>query len=124
MVFSLCIQVLLGVVLLISVLYCSFLVPPKHPQNIPAVPFWVTLIPFIADVDQEETYRKYLEKPLQKYGAVKIFFGARWNILVQRSSYIAEVFKDEDAFEKSGNQKKIPHSVLADFLGQCHDAEF
>jgi hypothetical protein len=109
--------VLLVAVFLLSVVYYSFLLPPKYPQNVPAVPFWVVLIPFFNDVDQEETYRKYLEKPLQMHGAVKLFFGARWNILVQRSSYVAEIFKDEDVFQKSSNQKKIPHSILAEFLG-------
>jgi hypothetical protein len=114
-----CFQLLVGCILLFTFVYYVFLLPPKYPQNIPAVPFWVVLIPLFKDVDQEKTYREYLEKPLQAHGAVKLFFGARWNILVQRSSYVAHMFKDEDVFQKSGNQKKIPHSILAVFLGNC-----
>ena len=96
----------------------AWLVPPRNfPRNIPTIPFYVTLIPLFKDVDQEDVYRKYLEKPLRTHGAVKIFFGARWNILVQRPSFVAEVFKHEDVYAKSGNQKKIPYSVLAEYTG-------
>ncbi|KAH7123441.1 cytochrome P450 [Dactylonectria estremocensis] len=97
--------------------YYFFLLPPKYPQNIPAIPFWVALIPFFKDVDQSDIFKRYIDAPLRKHGAVKIFFGAQWNVLVHRPSYVVEMFKDEDLFEKSGNQKKIPHSVLAQFLG-------
>jgi len=107
---------LLGVVLLVT-LYYVFLLPPKYPTNIPAVPFWVALIPFFKDVDQSDIFRKYIEQPLRTHGAVKLFFGAQWNILVHKPSYLAEIFKNEDVYQKSGNQKKIPHSVLAEFLG-------
>ncbi|KZL71362.1 cytochrome P450 [Colletotrichum tofieldiae] len=86
---------LLGALLLGSVYY-FFLLPPRYPQNIPAIPFWVALIPFFRDVDQSDLFREYIDKPLRTHGAI---------------------FKDEDLYEKSGNQKKIPHSVLAEFLG-------
>ena len=114
----------LGVLLFASsfITLCYFtyawLVPPRNfPRNIPTIPFYVSLIPLFKDVDQEDVYRKYLEEPLRTYGAVKIFFGARWNILVQRPSFVAEVFKYEDVYAKSGNQKKIPYSVLAEYTG-------
>jgi cytochrome P450 len=96
----------------------AFLLPPSDfPTNIPTVPFYFTLLPLFKDVDQSELYREYLEAHLQKHGAVKIFFGARWNILVQRPEFVAEVFKYEDIYAKSGNQKKIPYSVLAEYTG-------
>ncbi|KAK7456035.1 cytochrome P450 [Colletotrichum acutatum] len=103
--------------LLLGLVYYFLLLPPRYPQNIPAIPFWVALIPFFKDVDQSDIFRQYIDKPLRTHGAVKIFFGAQWNILVHRPSYLVEIFKDEDLYEKSGNQKKIPHSVLAEFLG-------
>lgn len=96
----------------------TVLLPPRNfPKNIPTIPFYVSLIPLFKDVDQTVTYKKYLEPHFRRYGAVKIFFGARWNILVQRPSFVAEVFKNEDVFAKSGNQKKIPYSVLAQYTG-------
>lgn len=94
-----------------------FLLPPKHPQGIPAVPFWVTLIPFFKDVDQSELYDRYIKESIRTHGAVKLFFAARWNVVVHRPRYLAEIFKHGGVFEKSGNHKKIAHSVLAEFLG-------
>lgn len=115
--FALIIELLLlGVVLLVTIYY-TFLLPPRYPNNIPAVPFWVALIPFFKDVDQSDIFRRYIQQPLQTHGAVKLFFGAQWNILVHKPAYLAEIFKSEDVYQKSGNQKKIPHSVLAEFLG-------
>ncbi|CAG8983880.1 hypothetical protein HYALB_00005519, partial [Hymenoscyphus albidus] len=116
--FIFCFQAALELIFLCCAFFHYFVcLPPKHPQNIPAVPFWVVLIPFFKDVDQTDTYHKYLEKPLREYGAAKIFFGARWNIIVQDSAYLAEIFRDEEVFQKTGNQKKIPHAVVAQFLG-------
>ncbi|KAE8370670.1 cytochrome P450 [Aspergillus caelatus] len=93
------------------------IVPPRYPRNIPAVPFWVTLASLFRDIDQEDIYRRHIQKPLQTHGAVKIFFAGQWNLLVQRSRYLNEIFRNEEVYQKSGNQKKIPHSVLAEFLG-------
>lgn len=113
---------ILGIVLLKTALVLAlasylFLLPPKHPEGIPAVPFWVTLIPFFQDVDQSEIFSKYIEGPIHTHGAVKMFFAARWNVVVHRPRYLAEIFKHGGVYEKSGNQKKIAHSVLAEFLG-------
>ncbi|KAF2477700.1 cytochrome P450 [Lindgomyces ingoldianus] len=94
-----------------------FTPPQNFPKNIPTVPFYLTLLPLIKDVDQADLYRKYLKEPLQKYGAVKIFFGGRWNILLQKPSYVAEVFKYEDIYAKSGNQVKLPQSIVAEYTG-------
>jgi cytochrome P450 len=102
---------------LVFFVYFVFLLPPQYPANIPAVPFWVALIPFFKDVDQSDIFRQYIEQPIRKHGAVKLFFGAQWNILVHKPTYLAKIFKEEDLYQKSGNQKKIPHSVLAQFLG-------
>lgn len=104
-----------GLALLAAV---TFLLPPSNfPKNIPTIPFYYTLLPLFRDCDQETLYREYLEEPLKKYGAVKIFFASRWNVLVQRPELLQEVFKNEDLYAKSGNQKKIPYSVIADYTG-------
>ncbi|KAL8347657.1 hypothetical protein RB601_002970 [Gaeumannomyces tritici] len=116
MIVLLCQLVLLGALFVASI-YWLFLLPPREPRDVPAVPFWVALIPFFKDVDQADIFKRYIEGPLRRHGAVKIFFGAQWNVLVHRPAYLAEIFRKEDVYEKSGNQKKIPHSVLAAFLG-------
>ncbi|QMW44441.1 hypothetical protein G4B11_007861 [Aspergillus flavus] len=115
--------IIIGKALAVGILFlsiCIFLriVPPRYPRNIPAVPFWVTLLSLVRDIDQEDIYRRHIQKPLQTHGAIKIFFAGQWNLLIQRSSYLNEIFRNEDVYQKSGNQKKIPHSVLAEFLGR------
>ncbi|KAF7596208.1 hypothetical protein BBP40_002740 [Aspergillus hancockii] len=110
-------EVLLALALFFILYTLSAIVPPRHPRNIPAVPFWVTLLALFRDIDQEDVYRRYIQGPLQSYGAVKIYFAGQWNLLVQRPAYLAEIFKTEEIYQKSGNQKKIPHSVFAEFLG-------
>ena len=95
---------------------CYVLTPPKHPC-VPSIPFWVALLPLFKDVDQQDIFRQYMAEPLRTHGAVKMFFASQWNVLVHRPEYLAAIFKHEDAYQKSGNHKKIPGSVLASFLG-------
>ncbi|KAG5982288.1 hypothetical protein E4U55_002093 [Claviceps digitariae] len=93
------------------------LLPLPDIRHVPTIPFWVALLPLVKDVDQQDTFDRYIKEPVRKHGAAKIFFAARWNLLVHRPSYVAEIFKHEDVYQKSGNQKKIPHSVLAALTG-------
>jgi hypothetical protein len=93
--------------------------PPRNfPKNIPTIPFYFALLPLFKDICQAQVYQEYLKEPLEKYGAVKIFFGGRWNILIRKPSYVAEMFKFEDVYAKTGNQIKIPHSVVAQYTGE------
>lgn len=101
-----------------AIVFAYILTPPLHPRRIPAAPFWITLLPLFYDLDQEDIFRQYIAAPLYTHGAIKIFFGGQWNVILQRAPYVSEVFKKEQIYHKSGNQKKIPHSLLAEFLGQ------
>lgn len=115
---SLVILVIAAVVFTVTSAAVYLFTPPcNFPKNIPTIPFYYALLPLFRDCDQAELYRQYLKEPIEKYGAVKIFFGGRWNILARKPSYIAEVFKHEDIYAKCGNQKKIPHGVLAGYTG-------
>lgn len=91
--------------------------PLPETENIPTIPFWVGMLPLFKDVDQQDVFRAYIDKPLRTHGAAKIFFASQWNVLIHRPTYLAEVFKQTDVYEKSGNQNKIPHSVLASLFG-------
>lgn len=91
--------------------------PLPHVKGIPTVPFWVALLPLVKDIDQMDVFKAYIEEPLRKHGAVKIFFASQWNIIVHHPRYLAEVLKHTSIYEKSGNDEKIPHSVLASLLG-------
>lgn len=91
--------------------------PLNFPKNIPTIPFYVIFLPIIFDIDQADIFNIYLKEPLEKYGAVKLFFGSRWNILVSKPEYLSQIFREENIFKKSGNQKKIPYSVIAHYTG-------
>ena len=65
--------IIIGKALAVGILFlsiCIFLriVPPRYPRNIPAVPFWVTLLSLVRDIDQEDIYRRHIQKPLQTHG--------------------------------------------------------
>ncbi|OAK99287.1 hypothetical protein IQ06DRAFT_356025 [Phaeosphaeriaceae sp. SRC1lsM3a] len=113
------------VLLLVSIFYTiyrlitSWVLPPSNfPKNIPTIPFYYTLIPLFKDVDQEHLWHKYLKKPLEEFGAVKIYFGGAWNVLITRPEYINQVFKHDETFPKAGNHIKNPHSILALYTGE------
>lgn len=74
-------------------------------------------MPLVKDVDRQDVFTKYIEKPLRKHGAASIFFAGQWNVLIHKPAYLAEVFRREDIYQKSGNYSKIPHRVLAALLG-------
>lgn len=105
------------VVILAAIIYYCLFTPPKHPVGVPVIPFWVALLPIFKTVDQGEIFRQYLRRPLFTHGAVKIWFGGKWNVLVHSPAYVTDLFKREDVYQKSGNFQKIPHSVLGAFLG-------
>lgn len=91
--------------------------PANFPANIPTVPFYVTFIGAVTNWDQEKIYNVYYREKLEKHGAVKVYFASRWNVLVTRPEYLVQMLRCNDIFEKSGNQKKIPDSVLANYTG-------
>lgn len=106
------------VVCLIIYVVINIVFPPQSfPRNIPTIPFYAIFLPQVLGIDQITFYDMYIREKMEKYGAVKIFFGSRWNILVSKPEYLNKVFKNEHIFQKSGNQKKIPYSVLAAYTG-------
>lgn len=100
-----------------GVLFSYFSSPRKGVGGIPTIPLWVALMPLVKDVDQQDVFTKYIEKPLRKHGAASVFFAGQWNVLIHKPAYLAEVSRREDICQKSGNYSKILHSVLAALLG-------
>jgi cytochrome P450 len=75
--------------------------------------YWVRPLCLISSLTRLRTFR-----PLAKYGAVKIFFAGQWNVLVTKPALVTEVLRHEDIYAKSGNNAKIPHSVIAAYTGE------
>ncbi|SCU95204.1 LADA_0G14224g1_1 [Lachancea dasiensis] len=104
---------------LVTLALLKIIYPPwNFPKNIPTIPFYVTFLTTLWDFDQEDIFNLYLREPLEKYGAVKLYFGSRWNVVVSRPELLAQMFKDEDTFAKSGNHIKIPYGVISAYTGE------
>jgi unspecific monooxygenase len=100
-----------------ALLYSYVKIPNGLPKGIPSVPIYVSLLGLWSDMGQDEIYDKWLRAKLEKYGAVKIWFAGRWNILVTRPDLVSYMFRNEDIYAKAGSQKKIPWSVIAALVG-------
>ncbi|KAH8585513.1 putative sporulation-specific N-formyltyrosine oxidase Dit2 [Bisporella sp. PMI_857] len=107
----------LGCLFIGLLLWYYFHVPGDLPRQIPLIPIYVSLIGLWNDMGQDEIYERWLRKPLEKHGAVIIWFAGRWNILVTRPQYLTEIFRNEDLYAKAGSQVKIPWSVIASLVG-------
>lgn len=92
-------------------------VPSTLPRSIPSVPIYVSLVALWSNMGQDEVYEKWLREPLERYGAVKIWFAGQWSILVTQPDYLADMFRNEHIFAKAGSQVKIPWSVIASLVG-------
>lgn len=107
--------VFIAVLLLLLYSYCR--IPATLPREIPSVPIYVSLIGLWSDMGQDEIYDRWLRAKLEKYGAVKMWFAGRWNILVTRPDLLTNIFRNEHIYSKAGSQKKIPWSVIASLVG-------
>ncbi|ODV71121.1 putative cytochrome P450 [Cyberlindnera jadinii NRRL Y-1542] len=103
--------------LLLAYALARVVFPPwSFPRNIPTVPFYVSFLGTYTSLDQRQIYERYI-RPYEKYGAVKIYFANRWNVLVIKPELLQQVFRDETTFAKSGNHRKIPRAVLSQYTG-------
>jgi unspecific monooxygenase len=100
-----------------ALLYSYIRIPSSLPKGIPSVPIYVSLLGLWSDMGQDEIYDRWLRVKLEKFGAVKIWFAGRWNILVTRPDLVSYMFRNEDIYAKAGSQKKIPWSVIAALVG-------
>ncbi|KAF7715923.1 Uncharacterized protein PECH_005738 [Penicillium ucsense] len=109
---------ILGLILVsLLALYWFTRVPSSMPRNIPTVPIYISLLGLWSDMGQDDIYDRWLREPLERYGAVKIWFAGRWNVLATRPSFLVDMFRHEDVYAKAGSQKKIPWSVIASLVG-------
>lgn len=102
---------------LVLALYSYVRIPGNMPKNIPSVPIYISLIGLWSSMGQDEIYDRWLRQPLEKYGAVKIWFAGRWNVLVTRPDLLTDMMRNEDIYAKAGSQKKIPWSVISSLVG-------
>ncbi|PYI27846.1 cytochrome P450 [Aspergillus indologenus CBS 114.80] len=57
------------------------------------------------------------DRSSKKYGAVNVWHGGRWVVVVTRPELVTQVFRNDDIFAKGGNIKKLPYSAFARLFG-------
>ena len=67
--------------------------PFNFPRNIPHNTILCVVFRACTNLDQEDIYKLYLREKLEKYGAVKMYFASRWNILITKPDFLLEMFK-------------------------------
>lgn len=102
---------------LINIVYITPMI--FFDYSVPKVPIYALFIPFFnKDVDQAYIWTRYIEPRIRDTGIVKIYFAGRWNYLINDPFYLNQLFKYElRSFHKSGNNEKIPKSLLAHYTG-------
>lgn len=99
--------------------------PPRNfAPGLPVVPIWVAFLPLLRSwlglplPGQDETYARYVAPRMAQHGAVVIYFGSRWNVLVACPQGIKQLFTHErTTYQKQGNHKKLPNAVISALTG-------
>ncbi|KAK2806017.1 hypothetical protein FQN50_006032 [Emmonsiellopsis sp. PD_5] len=103
--------------LLIFTIWWRLRIPSNFPKNIPALPFYVSLLGIWVRAGHAEIYDRWVREPVEKYGAVKFWYGGRWNVLVAKPEYLNDLFKNDSTYVKSGNAFKLPWGLAGVHLG-------
>ncbi|OQD88048.1 hypothetical protein PENANT_c004G11078 [Penicillium antarcticum] len=94
-----------------------YLHPPSNLPTLPKIPIYVSVLGLWSSMGQDEIYERWFRTPLEKHGAVLVWFAGRWSILVSRPDWLTDMFRNDQLYAKAGSQKKIPHSVIAMLVG-------
>lgn len=95
--------------------------PPRNfAPGLPVIPLWVAFLPLLRVwlglplPGQDWTYARYVAPAMARHGAVVMYFGSRWNVLVACPQGMRQLFGQERAtFQKQGNHKKLPGAVIS-----------
>lgn len=90
---------------------------PQNLPNLPRIPIYVSILGLWSSMGQDEIYERWFRTPLEKHGAVVVWFAGRWSVLVSRPDWLTDMFRNEDIYAKAGSQVKIPHAVIATLVG-------
>ncbi|KGO40444.1 Cytochrome P450 [Penicillium expansum] len=90
---------------------------PRDLPNLPKIPIYVSILGLWSSMGQDEIYERWFRAPLEKHGAVLVWFAGRWSVLVSRPDWLTDMFRNEQIYAKAGSQIKIPHAVIATLVG-------
>ncbi|KAM3546743.1 hypothetical protein ARSEF1564_000319 [Beauveria bassiana] len=103
--------------------------PRDFPRNVPVIPLWLQAHNQIFRKSRIAFYNTKVRPQAEKHGAVAVWQGSCWSIVLSRPDYLAQVFKDSNKdVEKSGIWSRVPRSNggllfgenIIDSNGQLH----
>ncbi|KAJ5941632.1 hypothetical protein N7516_001800 [Penicillium verrucosum] len=115
--FSILLYTLLALLLPPFLFLTWYLHVPRNLPNLPKIPIYVSILGLWSSMGQDEIYERWFRAPLGKHGAVLVWFGGRWSVLVSRPDWLTDMFRNEQIYAKAGSQIKIPHAVIATLVG-------
>ncbi|KAL4862116.1 hypothetical protein BDV12DRAFT_179267 [Aspergillus spectabilis] len=99
-------------------LWRYFRVPSTIPRNIPRIPIWVNLYAMWYDLSPIDLYNAFYREPLEKHGAITIWFTGTWCVVVAHPEYIVDIFRNDDMFPKVGVNIRGQGSLMGIFAGE------
>ncbi|KAK8149483.1 mitochondrial Homoaconitase [Beauveria asiatica] len=85
--------------------------PRDFPRNVPVIPLWLQAYNQIFGQSRIAFYNTKVRPQAEKHGAVAVWQGSCWSIVISRPDYLAQVFKDSNKdLEKSGIWSRVPRS--------------
>ncbi|RAH64614.1 cytochrome P450 monooxygenase xanG, partial [Aspergillus aculeatinus CBS 121060] len=107
-------------ILAVCLAVISYTVATLHnlpAPDFPAIPPWQTLYDIATGLTRADSYDRRIRPVVEKPGAVNLWHGGRWVVVVTRPELIAQVFRNDGIFAKGGNIKKLPYSSFARIFG-------
>ncbi|KAL3481725.1 cytochrome P450 [Aspergillus californicus] len=95
-----------------------FRVPSTIPRNIPRIPIWVNVYAMWYDMSPIDLYNAFYREPLEKHGAITIWFTGVWCVIVTHPEYIVDIFRNDDMYPKVGVNRRGNGSLIAIFSGE------
>lgn len=101
----------------VALLWWYFHVPSTIPRDIPRIPVYVYVCSIWWEMGHIEVYNRWVREPLEKHGAVAIWYNGRWSVLVAHPDMITDLLRNIELYPKAGRPKRAPGSILGVFIG-------
>ncbi|RAH45243.1 P450 family sporulation-specific N-formyltyrosine oxidase Dit2 [Aspergillus brunneoviolaceus CBS 621.78] len=113
-------SVIILFILAVCLAVISYTVATLHnlpAPDFPAIPPWQTLYDITTGLTRADSYDRRIRPVVERHGAVNLWHGGRWVVVVTRPDLVAQVFRNDGIFAKGGNINKLPHSTFARIFG-------
>ncbi|KAI9927568.1 hypothetical protein ASPWEDRAFT_62293 [Aspergillus wentii DTO 134E9] len=100
-----------------ALLWWYLRVPSTIPRDIPQIPIYAYICAIWWNMGHMEVYNRWVREPMEKHGAVAMWFTGKWCVLVAHPEYLTDLLRDGDTYPKIGINRRAPGGVLGIFSG-------